>query len=146
MKIKKSIKSFIDLAKSSQNVLSNKRGQGILGEYVILLMIVVAAALVISTYVKNSFNARLFDARNHAIEQAREECLENCKGAIPEGGIAREYEPYYTNMEVNQDRWTEDTTAIQGGISRSEGVFLKITNSETKAVSVSRQKPPKDAS
>lgn len=122
----------------------SKQGQTILPEYVLLLFIVIAFATAITVYVQRGLQARIFDARNYAINEARSECGEDCKAAAG-GGIDREYEPYYGHIESRTDRATEDLSTIEGGISNKEGVYRKMTNIATTTNAVSWQKPPKDA-
>lgn len=125
-------------------MLLNKKGQSVLSEYVVIFFLVVTAAVAMAVYVQRALQARVFDARNYAINQVSQECDENCLAATG-GVIAREYEPYYGNIESNTDRRQQDASAIEGGLDKNEGLFHKSIDVMSNTVTTSRQKPPKDA-
>lgn len=125
------------------NILS-ERGQTSLPEYVLLLFIVIAFATAITVYAQRGLQARIVDARNYAVNQARSECGPNCMKATGDY-IGREYEPYYGHIESRTDRATEDLSSIEGGVSKKEGIYRKMTDIATSTNTVSWQKPPKDA-
>lgn len=127
-----------------------KLGQSTLPEYVLLMFVVIGAAVMITTYVQRSLQARVFDARNYAINQLKSECDGNCLAATGEA-ISREYEPYYGRIVSNTDRATQDFSSIQGGVANFqrpdgvEGIYRKRTDIESTTQTISQQLPPKDA-
>lgn len=125
-------------------MLNNDRGQSSLGEYILIITIVLAFAVAITVYVQRALQARMFDGRNYAVTQAREACNANCLAATG-GGIAREYEPYYGHIVSHTDRNMVDSSSIEGGVNEREGIFRKSTDLHSTVNTVSKQRPPKDA-
>lgn len=123
----------------------NERGQTTLAEYVLILFVVIAFAVAITIYTQRAMQARVYDARNYAINLASQECFEDCKKAIPGERITREYEPYYGQIISNSDRRREDYSGIEGGVAKIEGIYRKHINEESFTRTESRQRPPKDA-
>lgn len=75
----------------------NNKGQAILAEYVMILFVVIAALVAMSTFVQRGFEARIHDAKNFMINAVTNSsvCDADCLAATG-GNIAYEYEPYYS--------------------------------------------------
>lgn len=111
-------------------ILRSSRGQAIIAEYVVVLMVVIAAVALMFTYTKRTFQAKVRDAQRMAVSSAYE-------GVEGSTNVYMEYEPYYVRSESRINSRQEDYTHIASG-----GLFNKTTDSGRHVDSFSVQYAP----
>lgn len=117
--------------------LRNKNAQAVMGEYVLVIFLVMAVLTAMTIYFKRAVQARIHDARDYMVSEVRVRTA----GSF-DGNLYKEYEPYYGNTVATVFRSMDDQTMILPGAS--SGIFQKIYN-ETVAVQVnSETAPPRD--
>ena len=125
----------------------NKKGQAIMSEFGMILFIVIAAIVAMSTFVQRSFEARLHDERNFMVDSLVNSgaCDANCLQATG-NKISHEYEPYYAMM-LSDVTHNEDTNmgSTNGSAEAIGAIYTKATNENTKTSSNSVQLPPQCA-
>ena len=91
----------------------SSKGQTVSSEYVISTVLVVAAVIVMSTYIKRALQARAYDAQQKTIQDAQ---------AALGLTVANEYEPYYlvSEAEVDQSRYDRTHITQNGGFFNKE--------------------------
>lgn len=119
--------------------LSCKRGQGMVTEYLTMIIIAVGAAAAMVVFLQRGFQGRVRDGVNNISEEAR--------AAAPGINILRQYEPYYTLSNTKADAGSEGTEKIAP--DRSAAAFTmqreQTGSSDQSADSQSVQLAPKDA-
>ncbi|MBN1870028.1 MAG: hypothetical protein JW847_05580 [Candidatus Omnitrophica bacterium] len=117
--------------------LKNRNAQAVMGEYVVVIFLVMAVLMAMTMYFKRALQARIHDARDYMVTEVRARSAGSFNG-----DLYREYEPYYTNTLSNVARAIEFETRLLP--SGSSGIFQKIFN-EILSVSVnSETAPPRD--
>ena len=109
-----------------------------------VFFIVVAVVVAITAYVQRSFEARIHDARNFAIDTVANSnvCDANCLMATG-GTIKHEYEPYYTQMAASsQQNQDQNFTATAGNAQVIGAIYGQKDNELTQANVVTNQLPP----
>ena len=107
-------------------ILRAKKGQGVSGEYVIILALVSMAILVMTTYVRRAIQGRYRDANRMVYMKA---------AATLGNAVQPEYEPYYVNTSTDTDVVANSTeTAGAGIVDKTDGSTRTMN-------SVSEQKP-----
>jgi uncharacterized protein (UPF0333 family) len=107
----------------------SSKGQAISAEYLIALMVIIAAAAAMFTYIKRTFQARAYDAQKVAINDART--------ALGGKAVAMEYEPYYAVSSSDVDQSERDSVRFVNG-----GLFNQESNLERAIISDSVQLAP----
>ena len=96
--------------------LQNKKAQAVMGEYMVLIGMVLAAIVVMTVYFKRAVQARVYDARNYMVSEVRSRAAGEY-----DGDLYFEYEPYYTNTETNISvDAVDETRLLPGGMT---GIF-----------------------
>ena len=117
--------------------LNNRRAQALIGEYVLVIFLVMATISAMTIYFKRGMQARIYDARDYMINDVRV----RTQGSYF-GNLYLEYEPYYINTDATITRDIDYTTTLLPGAS--SGIFKK-TISESTGVEVSSETaPPRD--
>jgi hypothetical protein len=113
--------------------LKNQKAQIIVGEYVVIIFIVVAMMTAMGTYVKRALQGRIRDAHQTMINMVWQRTVTE-EGRLYNGPLWTGYEPYYgeTNSLVHREDFTR-SALLPGGASRKEfnGGMTVRTNSET---------------
>jgi len=115
----------------------NERGQAILGEYGIVILLVVASIVAMTIYFKRAVQARIHDARDYMVTEARSRA-----GGDYDGPLYLHYEPYYTNTASTVLRSSDETTGLLPG--ESSGVYRKTFSETSEIQTFSETAPPKD--
>jgi len=122
----------------------NNKGQSVLSEHVMIIFVVIAALVAMTTYVQRELQARMHDARNYMINSVinSEVCDASCVQATG-GNILYEYEPYYSKgFSVTK----QDEKDYQGSTTGSRNaigvIYYKTLNETTATQSSSTQIPP----
>jgi hypothetical protein len=125
----------------------SQNGQSILSEYTMVFFIVIAVVVAISVYVQRSFEGRIHDARNFAIDAVANSdvCDANCLMAT--GGVVKhEYEPYYTQMAASSQQNQDQTfTATSGNAQVIGAIYGHNEKVATQSNAVTNQLPPEAA-
>ena len=109
----------------------SKRGQAVSGEYVVSVFIVVGALMLVSVFIKRTFQARARDITAATADQASK---------VLGKKVSQEYEPYYTASAANTDTATGDT--VRFGTFAGNAIFNQTTNMSRGTQGVSAQCPP----
>jgi len=118
--------------------LKNRNAQAVMGEYVVVIFLVMAVLTGMTVYFKRAVQARIYDARNYMIGEVRVRTA-----GLFNGNLYKEYEPYYANVASTLYRTMDDrTTLMSSGPAASSGIFRKVYNEETAARSNSLTLPP----
>ena len=117
--------------------LKNKNAQAVMGEYVLVIFLVMAVLTAMTVYFRRAVQARIHDARDYMVTEVRARTT-----GVFNGNLYREYEPYYGNTSARVFRSTDyEARVLPGG---SSGIFQKDYN-ETVSVQVnSETAPPRD--
>ena len=120
----------------------NNKGQSIIAEYSMIVFIVIAALVAMTSFVQRTFQGRIHDARNYLINSVNTACDSNCQAAS--GGVRYEYEPYYMQTySLVQQSDNETTTATIGSAKGIGAIYAKYMNQVTQStVPNSCQLPP----
>ncbi|MBF0490972.1 MAG: hypothetical protein HQL15_10280 [Candidatus Omnitrophica bacterium] len=125
-------------------MMTNKRGAASLAEYAIIILVVVAVGMGMTTYVRRSLQARMRDARQYMIASVNTACDASCQQAanIVGRGVRGQYEPYYTqvNSAINAD--SVSTRRLVATEGTNPGNFIVELNSQTQSDSNSKQLSP----
>lgn len=112
-------------------MLKNRRsqkGQAVSSEYVVAGVLVIAAFMAMSVYVRRGIQAGVYDTQRKVMRDAS-----NALG----NKISLEYEPYYAVSYANVDTYQADSSHLSGG-----GVYNKVVNFERGSLSTSKQLQP----
>lgn len=104
--------------------LRNKKAQAVMGEYVVVIFLVMAVLTGMTVYFKRALQARIHDARDYMIGEVRTRTAGQFNG-----NLYKEYEPYYSNSASQIYRLGQDETRLLPG--GSSGVFEKYYNEMT---------------
>ncbi len=102
-------------------MFSNKKGQGVSGEYVFMIALVSLAIVAMITYMRRTLQARYRDGTAEIYMRA--------SGALGTP-VQPEYEPYYVNTAALMDSGMVDerTTDANGDIDKVNVTKRKITS------------------
>ena len=106
-------------------ILKTKRAQAVMGEYVVVIFLVVTVIGAMTIFFKRAVQARIHDARDYMVKEVRN----RTKGEF-DGNLYFEYEPYYVNTyvpEIVRDA-RYNKTLSQGATS---GVFVMDMDEKT---------------
>jgi hypothetical protein len=117
--------------------LKNRRAQAVMGEYMVVIFLVLAVIVAMAIYFKRAVQARIHDARDYMVSEVRT----RTRGDF-NGNLYKEYEPYYSNVAALVARDADYTTRILPGAS--SGIFQKIVNETTSMQSISQTAPPRE--
>jgi len=110
-----------------------------MGEYVVVIFLVVTAISTMMIFIRRGMQARIHDARDYMVNEVRE----RTRGQFA-GNLYREYEPYYVNtsvQEIARDA-RHQKTLTQGG---SSGIFgMDVNESTDVSGAVSITLPPSE--
>lgn len=117
--------------------LKNRRAQAVMGEYMLVIFLVLAVIVGMTIYFKRAVQARIHDARDYMVREVRT----RTEGEFG-GNLYKEYEPYYSNVMAFVIRDVDHTTNILLG--ESSGIFVKTINEVTRVQAISQTAPPKE--
>ena len=117
--------------------LRNTKAQAVMGEYVIVIFLVMAVMTSMTIYFKRAVQARIHDARDYMVTEVRERTA-----GIYTGNLYREYEPYYSNTSATVFKVTDHETMVQSGAS--SGIFRKVYDERTSVRVNSETAPPRE--
>ncbi len=125
-------------------VMTGKKGQSSLPEYVVIFFIVIATVVAMTVYIQRSIQAKVKDSRDYMVSVAANECGPDCRAAagISGSGIPREYEPYYGKVDSQTSRNSSVSANLIGGGDRADRQFYKNTEETVETTSTSTQLPP----
>ncbi len=120
-------------------IIKTNKAQAVLGEYVLVLFLVVGMITAMGIYIRRALQARVFGARttmlNTVIQRAQPYYPQDLSSEILIG-----YEPYYGNTIAGVSASADSTfNLLQGGAS------VKTINDVTRVISFSETAPPRDA-
>ena len=104
----------------------SSKGQGIVAEYMVILMVVIAAVATMFTYIKRTLQGRVYDAQCVVMNRASEAL---------NSPVAMEYEPYYVQSFTATDSY-------QSQLTHAGGLFNKIDSAAKISDTVAEQYPP----
>ena len=107
------------------------RGQTVMPEYALLIILATVTVVVMTVYVQRSLQARLRGAQVYMINEVRDAMGKP---------IPYQYEPYYGRIQSRVARVENSTSYLHPG--GSSGVFTKYLNQTIGIDSVSDQAPP----
>ncbi len=118
--------------------LMDKRAVASIGEYILTFTLVFLIIGSMAVYIQRALQARMRDTRHYAMTEFRKGCTDaiNCVGA---GKIAEQYEPYYSQVGIDNAR----NNVRQAGVSGRQ----TISSSKLESLSnvLMNQLPPKEA-
>lgn len=117
--------------------LSNRQAQAVMGEYVVVIFMVLAVIVAMTVYFKRAIQARLHDARDYMVNDVRQRTAGSYNGEL-----YLHYEPYYTNTIATVARDASSTTRILPGAS--SGIFRKVIDETTSVQVNSETAPPRE--
>ncbi len=117
--------------------LKDKQAQVMVGEYVMVIFLVLAAMTAITVYFKRAVQARIHDARYYMANEVRQRVGEQFNGTL-----SGSYEPYYTDTSSTISRGSSQTTSVFPGLS--SGIFEESFNEATNVTTFSTTAPPRD--
>ncbi|MBI5415884.1 MAG: hypothetical protein HZA29_03615 [Candidatus Omnitrophica bacterium] len=118
--------------------LKTNNAQAVMGEYVLVLFVVVGMVTAMTIYFKRAVQARIVGARDKMFN-----IVLNRTAGYYTGSIYREYEPYYANTESSAARSEDTRTELLPGATT--GIFRKTLDEVTAVQTRSETAPPKDA-
>ena len=110
--------------------MSKRKGQTTTVEYAIILLLVAAVIIAMTTYVRRALQGRVRDVSVMAVTRAAKTIDTN---------MLYEYEPYYLQTSSNTDRKVNKAEQVSG-----TGGFITSMNATTGAQSASNQAAPAD--
>ena len=108
-----------------------------MGEYVMVIFLVLAVVTGMTIYFKRAVQARIHDTRDYMVSEVRVRTA----GEF-DGDLYKEYEPYYSNVTAVVARSADYTTRMLPGAS--SGIFRKTINETTRVQSLSQTAPPRE--
>lgn len=112
----------------------NRKAQAVMGEYVVVIAMVVAVIVAMTIYFKRSIQSRIHDARDYMVREVRTRTAGDFAGDLYTG-----YEPYYGNTISQVSRDVDDRTILLPG--GSSGIFIKNYD-QTVTMSVNSETAP----
>lgn len=126
-------------------ILKPKQQAQTIGEYVIVIALIVGVATAMSMMVRRGLQARLNDTNTYMMSTVNAAYVASrWSNETTPSQIAREYEPYYANTESSVRRDVNDTFSLLPG-GKKTGIFRALYNETTSANTVSEQAPPGSA-
>lgn len=117
--------------------IRNKQAQAVMGEYVLVIFLVIAGIVSMAIYFKRAVQARIHDARDYMVSEVRTRTAGEY-----DGDLYLEYEPYYINTAATVTRDASDTKSLAPGAS--SGIFQKIFDETTSVQASSETAPPRE--
>ncbi len=116
---------------------NNRKAQAVMGEYAVLIALVMAVIVAMTVYFKRAVQARIHDARDYMVSEVRTRTTGYFSDNLYAG-----YEPYYGNTISTIFRDTDDETKLLPGAS--SGIFKKTYDQTTFMVVNSVTLPPRE--
>jgi hypothetical protein len=107
-----------------------------MGEYAVMIAMVMAAIVAMTVYFKRAVQARIHDARDYMVNEVRMRTTGEFSGNLYTG-----YEPYYGNTLSTVSSRAEDQSVLLPGAS--SGIFQKSYNQTTSMTVESETAPPR---
>jgi len=117
--------------------INNRQAQAVVGEYVLVIFLVLTVIAGMTIYFKRGVQARIHDARDYMVSDVRQRTAGSYNGVL-----YLHYEPYYMNTDATITRNTSHTTRLLPGAS--SGIFRKINTESTSVQTTSETAPPRD--
>lgn len=115
--------------------LRSKTGQGVSGEYVLMIALIVISITAMTVYARRTLQGRMRDANQEAIKRA---------SAALGQSMPIEYEPYYAKSSADTDSFSAEDEKIVADPTVNS-LFATTKNSARSVSSASSQLPAKDA-
>ncbi len=116
--------------------LNNRRAQAVIGEYVLVIFMVLGVITAMTVYFKRAVQARHYDALHYMVNDVRQRTA-----GIYNGELYLHYEPYYTNTVAIVERSASSTTRVLSG---GPGIYQKVIDESTSVQVNSETAPPRD--
>lgn len=117
--------------------LNNRRAQAAVGEYALVIFLVLAVVTGMTIFWKRAIQGRIHDARDYMVDSVRQRTAGSFNG-----DLYLHYEPYYTNTSATVSRSAEHTSRLLPGMS--SGIYVKTIDESTAAQIISETAPPRD--
>ena len=119
--------------------LNNRRAQAVVGEYVLVIFLVLAVVTGMTVYWKRALQGRIHDARDYMVNSVRQRTAGSFNG-----DLYLHYEPYYLNTSATVSRSVDHTSRLLPSLPLSSGIFVKTINESTAMQVISETAPPRD--
>lgn len=129
------------------NVKKNSFCAQAVGEYVVIIALVVGVVTVMSMMIRRGLQARFKDANTYMITtvNAAYRASHWANESTP-ASVFGQYEPYYSQSNSVVQRDVNDTFSLLPAFTgRRTGIFRAVFNERTLANTVSEQAPPRSA-
>lgn len=117
--------------------LNNRRAQAAVGEYALVIFLVLAVVVGMTIFWKRAIQGRIHDARDYMVDSVRQRTAGSFNG-----DLYLHYEPYYTKTTSTITRSADHNTRLLSGLST--GIFVKTFNESTSVQGTSETLPPRD--
>ena len=118
-------------------VVKSRKGQAVIGEYAVVISMVLAVIVAMTVYFKRAVQARIHGARDYMVN----EVLTRTEGQY-NGPIYSGYEPYYTQTNSVVSRTADDETRILPTGIGTSGAFEKDYDETVSTSTQSETLPP----
>ena len=119
--------------------LKTNKAQAVMGEYALLLLLVMGMIMAMTVYFKRGIQARIYDARNSMMNTVANRAGDYYGNILLQG----EYEPYYGRTDSMVVR--QENTGINLLPGNSTGIFHKTVDGTTAILTQSETAPPREA-
>ena len=117
--------------------LNNRRAQAVVGEYALVIFLVLAVVTGMIVYWKRALQGRIHDARDYMVNSVRQRTAGSFNG-----DLYLHYEPYYLNTSMTVTRSADHTSRLLPGMS--SGIYVKTISESTNVEVISETAPPRD--
>ena len=111
-------------------LLKNTKAQAVIGEYVIIFLLVIAAISVMSVYIRRSLQGKIRDARAQQTSIVRNIVRSQAGGFYAGTNMWETYEPYYINRTATSDRGISTTRRLFGSAPTATGATSGIAQTD----------------
>lgn len=115
----------------------DRQGVASIGEYILTFSLVFLIIGSMSVYIQRALQARMRDARHYAMNELRKECTDD-NGCVGAGNIAEQYEPYYSQVNLENSRGNTKQMGVSGRKTMSKDRLASFSNA------LMSQLPPKE--
>lgn len=117
--------------------INNRQAQAVVGEYALVIFMVLGMVVAMTVYFKRGIQARTRDTLHYMVNEVKYGAAGNYYG-----NLYLHYEPYYIETDAAVDRSARHVTSLSGG--QSSGIFQKTIDESTTMTVSSETAPPKD--
>lgn len=119
------------------NILSNKKAQAVMGEYVMTFFLIIAVMTTMTVFLKRTLQGRIREAKGEM-----RNIVATRSGGIFTGEIHTQYEPYYVNTVATVDRFSASVQRLRESPGFTSGIFSQEFDEGTVTRSRSTTTPP----